>query len=99
MMWWFPIGHFSRRCSTVLSQCPSISSSGQFEMPYWMVHIAPLHKPGVVISGGSIDNIGIHIVMGRKLLSLVYDGLHMIPPMSLIEGVVSGNNLRFDILS
>ena len=58
-----------------------------------MVHIAPLHKPGVVISGGSIDNIGIHIVMGKKLQSLVYDGLYMIPPMSLIEGIVSGNNL------
>lgn len=66
-------------------------------MPYWMVHIAPLHKPCVVMSGGSIDNIGIHIVMGRKLLSLVYDGLHMVAAVRLVKMVITGNDLPLHV--
>ena len=62
-----------------------------------MMQLAALDHSGVVVGGGSVDHILIHVIALSKLQCILYDSADVLFGVSAVEVSVTRNYLFFDV--
>ena len=59
-----------------------------------VVGFAVLAKARIVVGGRRVDHVGIHVIIGGQIQSLLDHRQCMVALMPLVEGIVAGKDLR-----